>query len=181
MKSLLTGIGVVVGLAAVGIGAGVYERVHASRGPEGAWNSSAIAASFAGVRVQQVDDANANVLFLYDLDNHSGADYTLTSSPSLVIMGRLKSTGSLSPEPQYHLASNVFLPSGNRTRITLEITQPFHWPAQVDTAAEVQFREMVTRTVSDLAGFVLFDPGTHYQVELPGAWPAAPSISSLLK
>ena len=181
MKNLLIGICVVAGLAAVGIGAGAYERARASRGPQGAWNASAIAASFAGVRVQQVDGANANVLFLYDLDNHSGADYTLTSSPSLIIMGRLKSTGSLSPEPQYHLASNVFLPSGNRTRITLEIAQPFHWPAQVDTAAEAQFREMVTRTVSDLAGFVLFDSGSHYQIELPGAWPVSPDVSPLLK
>ena len=47
--------------------------------------------------------------------------------------------------------------------------------------AEAQFRDVVTRTVADLGGFVLFDPGTHYQVELPGSWPAVVDASSLLK
>jgi hypothetical protein len=95
-------------------------------------------------------------------------------------MGRLKSTGSLSPEHQYHLSSNVFLPAGNRTRITLETTEPFKWPAQMDAASEAEFRLMVGRAVSDLGGFVLFDPATHYQVELPGSWPAVTDTSSIL-
>jgi hypothetical protein len=161
----------IVALAAIGITAGLVARSRTSKAPSGTWNSNAIAGSFAAIHVQEADSANAAILFLFDLDNRSGADYTLTGGPNLIVMGRLKSTGSLSPESKYHLASAVFLPAGNRTRITIETSQPFRWPAQMDAGAEAQFRQMVTRSISDLGGFVLFDPATHYQIELPGSWP----------
>ncbi len=181
-KKIGIALGVVVLLAAAGLAGGWIAKAHASKAPEGVWNAQAINGSFAGIRVQESDPASASVMFLYDLDNRSGADYSLAGGDSsLIVMGRLKSTGSLSPEHQYHLASNVFLPAGNRTRVTLETTEPFHWPAQMDAASEAQFRDMVNRSVADLGGFVLFDPATHYQIELPGSWPAVSSTASVLQ
>jgi hypothetical protein len=50
----------------------------------------------------------------------------------------------------------------------------------MDAAAEAQFRQMVSHSIADLAGFVLFDPATHYQIELSGAWPAVTDSSSIL-
>jgi hypothetical protein len=180
-KKVAIGAVIVVGLAVLGLAGGWIAKTRASKPPAGVWNAEAIAGSFAGIRVQEADPSNASVQFLYDLDNKSGADYNLSGDSSLIVMGRLKSTGSLSPEHQYHLASTVFLPAGNRTRITLEATRPFHWPAQIDAGAEAQFRDMVNRSIADLGGFVLFDPSTHYQIELPGSWPPVTDISSILQ
>lgn len=180
-KKIAIGAAVVLLLAGIGLAAGWIVSSRGSKAPAGDWNSQAIAGSFAGIRVRESDSGNAAVAFLYDLDNKSGSDYSLTTDSKLFVMGRLKSTGSLSPEGQYHLASGVFLPAGNRTRVTLEATQPFHWPGQMDGAAEAQFRNMVYRSVADLGGFVIFDPATHYQIELPGSWPAVADTAAVVQ
>jgi hypothetical protein len=180
-KKIAIGVGIVVLLAAVGVTAGWLAKSRSSKPPPGVWNANAIAGSFGGLRVHEADPSNAAILFMYDLDNRSGTDYLLSADANLIVMGRLKSTGSLSPENQYHLASAVFLPAGNRTRITLETTQPFHWPAQMDAAAEAQFRQMVNHSIADLGGFVIFDPANHYQIELPGSWPPVTDTSSILR
>ncbi len=174
------GFGLVILLASLGLAGGLITKARAAKPPAGVWNPDAISGSFGGIRVQEADASDASVLFLFDLDNKTAADYNLMGDASLIVMGRLKSTGSLSPEHQYRLASAVFLPAGNRTRMTLETTQPFHWPAQMDAASEAQFRDMVDHSVADLAGFVLFDPNTHYQIELPGNWPAVATTASIL-
>lgn len=174
------GVGIVILVAAIGLAGGSIAKSRASKAPAGTWNADAIGGAFAGIRVQEADASDASVLFLFDLDNKSGADYNLTGDASLIVMGRLKSTGSLSPEHQYRLASTVFLPAGNRTRMTLQTTLPFHWPSQMDAAAEAEFRQTVNHSIADLAGFVLFDPATHYQIELTGGWPAVTDTSSIL-
>ena len=181
-KKITIATAVVVLLAGVGLAAGwIVNAREGSKAPAGVWNSQAIAGSFAGIRVQQSDSGSAAVAFLYDLDNKSGTDYSLTADSKLIVMGRLKSTGSLSPEAQYHLASAVFLPAGNRTRVTLEAAQPLRWPGQMDAAAEAQFRNLVNRSVADLGGFVIFDPATHYQIELPGSWPAVADTAAVVQ
>lgn len=180
-KKIAIAIAVLVLLAGVGLASGWMVKSRESTAPAGVWNAQAIGGSFAGVRVQEADAANAAVIFLYDLDNKSGVDYTLAADSKLVVMGRLKSTGSLSPENQYRLGSAVFLPAGNRTRVMLERTQPFRWPAQMDAATEAQFRNMVDHSVADLAGFVIFDPATHYQIELPGSWPAVADTAAVIQ
>jgi|SRR5215831_37549 len=175
-KKISFAAGLIVLLLAGGIAGGWYARSRASKAPPGVWNANAIAVSYAGLHVQQADASNAVIAFLYDLDNRSGADYRLPATGDLIVMARLKSTDSLSPESQYHLASAAFLPAGNRTRITLQTTVPFEWPAQMDAAAQAQFREVLNRSISDIAGFVLFDSGTHYQIELPGSWPTIADV-----
>lgn len=181
-KKIAIGCAIVVLLAGVGLAAGwMVSGRRGAKTPAGVWNSRAIAGSFAGIRVREADSGDAAVAFLYDLDNQSGTDYSLTTDSKLIVMGRLKSTGSLSPEGQYRLASAVFLPAGNRTRVTLEMTEPFRWPGQMDAAAEAQFRKMVDRSVADLGGFVIFDPATHYQIELPGSWPAVADTAAVVQ
>ena len=135
------------------------------------WSAHAIESTFAGVRVREIDASKSEVVFLYDLDNKTDTDYQLAKGPMVVIMSRLKSSGSLSSEKQVTLASSAFVPAKNRTRIELGITRAFNWPAHVDAASEMRIRQLVADEVADLAGFVLFDQGTRYQIELPGAWP----------
>jgi hypothetical protein len=136
------------------------------------WNSHAVEGAFAGVRVREIDASNSAVIFLYDLNNKTDADYQLTKGPSVMIMSRLKSTGSLSSEKPVTLSDSAFVPSKNRTRISVEIKQPFPWPGRMDSRSEDRIRRLVADEVGDIQGFVLFDGSTRYQIDLPGGWPA---------
>jgi hypothetical protein len=86
-------------------------------------------------------------------------------------MSRLQSSGILSSDQQITLDAAAFVPAKNRTRIALEISHAFEWPAQRDQAAERQLRQFVSSEVSGLSGFVLFDQGTRYQIELATSSP----------
>jgi hypothetical protein len=139
-------------------------RLHGNRTHE--WNSVAVESTLAGVRVRELDATHAAVVFSYDLDNRTDTDYRLSSGANVVIMSRLQPNGSLSSDQQVSLDSPAFVPARNRTRIALEMRQPFDWPAQRDAAAERQVRQLVADEVAGLQGFVLFDQSTRYQIEL---------------
>ncbi len=139
------------------------------------WNSSAIQSTFAGAQVQEADATHATLEFFYDLDNNTDTDYRFTKGAGTVVMTRLKSNGSLSSEEPIELNNSVFLPARNRTRIALQVTRPFNWPTglpatQIGPVNQVKFRQLVADEVANLSGFVLFDTGSHFQIELPGGW-----------
>jgi len=98
--------------------------------PEG-WNSSAIRSSFEGVQVKEVDPAHAALSFSYDLENTTDSDYHLSNDPKVLIVGRLKSNGSLKPEDSMRIDNSIFLPARNRARIALKVSYSFNWPAQM--------------------------------------------------
>jgi hypothetical protein len=140
--------------------------------PAAPWNSHAVEGSFAGVRVREIDASNSAIIFMYDITNKTDADYQLTKGPSVMVMSRLKSTGSLSSEKPVILSDSAFVPSRNRTRISVEIKQPFPWPGRMDArSSEDRIRRLVADEVGDIQGFVLFDGSTRYQIDLPGGWP----------
>ncbi len=164
-----------IGLAAGGLALltvlGIFARARFMAGRPQAWNSGAIETTLAGVRVRELDNTHAAVVFSYDLDNRTDTDYRLSSGPNVVIMSRLQPNGSLTSVQQVSLDSAAFVPARNRTRISLEITHPFDWPLQRDAAAERQVRQFVADEVSGVQGFVLFDQSTRYQIELATASP----------
>jgi len=139
--------------------------------PASPWNSHAIEATFAGLRVHEIDASHSEVLFLYDLDNKTESDYQLDKGPKIMIMTRLKPTRSLSSEKQIALSASAFIPAGNRTRIALTVTRSFNWPARMDVASQGRIRQLVSSETAELDGFVLFDQASRYQIELPGSWP----------
>jgi hypothetical protein len=139
--------------------------------PAPPWNVHAIESTFAGVRVREIDASNSAVVFLYDLDNRTDSDYRLAKGPTVVIMSRLKSSSSLSSEKLVTLSSSAFVPAKNRTRIALEIRQPFIWPGRMDAKSQGRIRQLVAGEIADIHGFVLFDESTRYQIDLPGTWP----------
>lgn len=142
------------------------------------WNSRAIASTFKGIQVREVDATHASVVFLYDLENRAASDFQLKPGPSVVIMKRLKADGSLSSNTSARLVSGAFVPTNNRTRIELEVTDPFNWPAQRNAAADKAFRDFVARETSGLQGFVIFDQNSRYEIDLPiDLATAAPSAS----
>ncbi len=136
------------------------------------WNIHALQTAYAGVRVREIDASNAAVVFLYDIDNKSGSDYKLVKGPDVVVMSRLKSAGTLSSEKPVTLSASAFVPVNNRTRIALEIAEPFSWPAHMDSSSEARFRELIAQETADVDGFVIFDQAHRYQIDLPGSWPA---------
>lgn len=98
----------------------------------GSWNPQAIQTTFAGFRVEQIDSSNAAVVFFYDLDNRSNNDYQLSNGPQVVVMRRLKSSGALSSERPVVLTAFAFLPAKKRSRISLQVTEPFGWLFEID-------------------------------------------------
>jgi len=139
------------------------------------WNSVLVRGTLAGVQVHEVDPAHVQLVFYYDLDNNSDADYQLTKGPGTVVMTRLKSNGSLSSDETMELDHSVFLPARNRTRISLQSTQAFSWPSgmqagQMGSVNQDKFRSLLAQQVGNCSGFVLFDQAKHIQIELPGGW-----------
>ena len=135
------------------------------------WNAHALQTSYAGVRVREIDPSNAAVVFLYDVDNKSESDYELSKGGNVVVMSRLKSSHTLSSEKPVNLSASAFVPANNRTRIALEVSEPFSWPSHMDSTSENRFRDLVAQEVSDLEGFVIFDQSHRYQIDLPASWP----------
>lgn len=140
-----------------------------------AWSSASVHGTFAGLEVHEVDPAHVQLVLYYDLDNNGDSDYELTKGPGTVVMTRLKSNGSLSSDQPMELDHSVFLPAKNRTRISLQSTQPFSWPTgmqagQITPTNQDKFRALVAQQVGNFSGFVLFDQATHVQIELPGGW-----------
>jgi hypothetical protein len=144
------------------------------------WNTEAVESSYAGVRVREIDPSNVAVVFLYDLNNQSGTDYQLAKGPGVVVMSRLKSSGTFSSEKRVTLGSSTFVPAKNRTRIAVEIAEPFSWPVRLDAYSENRFRQLVAQEVADLDGFVIFDESHRYQIGLPGSWPEIAKVATLL-
>ena len=170
-KSAIAAGAMLLVMLAAGLSSGRLQRLlHPTQPPPGSWNSQAIQATFAGVEVRENDASNASVLFFYDVTNKTTTDLQLMKGSNLVIMGRLRADDSLSAEEPAALATNVFVPANNKTRIALEIAHPFGWPSDTDTAAGEKYRGLVQNITNKLSGFVIFDQNTRYEIELPGAW-----------
>ncbi len=131
------------------------------------WNTRAITSAFTGLKVRELDATHAAVDFVYDLENRTDRDYQLTPGPGAVVMRRLQADGSLSSDTDARLVSAAFVPTNDRTRITMEMTESFGWPAKQDEAADQKLRDLVTREAAGLQGFVIFDQSSRYEIELP--------------
>ncbi|MGH9685571.1 MAG: hypothetical protein ACRD5K_00580 [Candidatus Acidiferrales bacterium] len=155
--------------------------VQSADGPK-PWNTRAITSVFTGVKVRELDATHAAVDFIYDLENRTDRDYQLTPGPGAVVMRRLKADGSLSSDRDARLVSAAFVPINDRTRITMEMTESFGWPAKQDDAADQKLRDFVTREAAGLQGFVIFDQSSRYEIELPISLAVAqPSATPHLK
>jgi hypothetical protein len=140
-----------------------------------AWNPNAVRSALTGVQIREIDPNHASIVFSYDLDNETGADYQLAKGPSTVIMTRLKADGALVSNDAIQLDNSVFIPAHNRTRISFQVARPFHWPnelvpGRIGPITQEKYRGLVAEEVGNASGFVLFDQNAHYQIELPGSW-----------
>jgi hypothetical protein len=141
------------------------------------WNRAAIRAAYVSSQLKEIDKTRASLIISYDLENNTASDYRLANGPSVLILSRMKSGGSLSQEQPVRLSYPVFLPARQQARLALEITQPFSWPAKEDPAGLDKIREFVRHRLENVGDFVLFDEASHGQVELPSAWGALEGMS----
>lgn len=155
-----------------------WEQLPSHRPPPpdpSAWKTNLLRGVFTGMQVRQLDSSNAALVFYFDLENPTGADFRLPNDSNLVVMSRLKSNGSLSAENRPHLQEGAFIPARNRTRIALFLNRSFAWPSPFDPSADAKIRDFASQCVSNLSGFVLFDQSSHFQIDLPGGWQALQS------
>jgi hypothetical protein len=141
------------------------------------WKQESISAAYVGSQLKQVDKTHSSLIISYDVENDGSSDYNLTESPSLLILTRLKSDGSLSREQPARLSYPVFLPPGQHARLAVEITEPFVWPAQEDPAYLDKLREFVKRRLENVAEFLVFDQADRSQLQLPSAWGELQEVS----
>lgn len=151
------------------------------------WNTHAIRGTFAGVQVKEIDPTHAQLVFSYDLENATDAEYRLAGGPEVALMEQLKSDGSLRSQDSVRIDNAVFLPPKSRGRIGLQVVRPFNWPSQIATGqvgpfTQDKFRSFVGKEVSNVQGFILFDEASRYKIELPGGWQdsGAPSSAAVL-
>ncbi len=144
------------------------------------WNRSAITAEY--YRVSATDQPDSKLEFQYVLENKTDKDYELQKYSAPKIAARLEDTNSLTgfaDENQIVLELPVFVPAHQKTRIT--ITMPSYGfsalthPTSSSTAEErrkyrAEVAAHVTKQLSNLNGFVLFDESKRYQVDLPNGW-----------
>lgn len=134
------------------------------------WKQGDIKATYVGTQLKEIDKAHSSLIISYDLENNAGSEYRLAEGPSVLILCRLKSDGSLSQEKPIRLSYPVFLPAKQHARLAIEITQPFAWPADGDPGSLDKMRNFVRQNLETVGEFVLFDEGNRRQVQLPRAW-----------
>lgn len=143
---------------------------RSNRAEPAAWKQGTISAGYIGSQLKQIDKTRSSLIISYDLENNTDSDYRLNDGPDVVILSRLKSDGSYSQEQPIRLSYPVFLPAQQHARLAIEITQPFTWPAEKDSAYLDKIRDFVKQRLENVGEFVLFDETNHWRLELPSGW-----------
>ncbi len=148
--------------------AGAFKTRHVETSKS--WNREAIKATYAAIQLRETDKAHSTLILSYDLENNTDSDFRFDDGPGVVILSRLKATGSLSQQEPIRLSYPVFLPTKQHARLAIEITERFAWPLQEDPAYVDKLREFVKQRLANVGEFVLFDQANHAQVTLPDEW-----------
>jgi|SRR5882724_547992 len=144
------------------------------------WNRDAIAAEY--YRILTTDQPDSKLQFEYVLENKTDKDYELQKYSAPKIAAKLEDTNSLTgfaDENEIVLKLPVFVPAHQKTRITISMPSYGFSPSTHLTGSSTpeeshrhhaEVAAHVTKQMSNLNGFVLFDESNRYQVELPNGW-----------
>jgi hypothetical protein len=163
----LAGTGFLLLIAAMIVGPAL-SRGH--RDAPTPWSQEGVGATYVGSQIREIDKAHSTLILSYDLKNNSDVDYRLNNDPSILIVSRLKSDGSLSQEQLIRLSYPVFVPARQHAHMAVEIAEPFAWPAEGDPAPLNKFKDFVRQTLANVEEFVVFDETNRRQLKLPSAW-----------
>ena len=154
-------------LIAGAIVAGVYWWVT-RRDSDARWNSTALRATLSDIDVWQdvgtagTPSEEGSLEFTYVVHNQSGRDYSTTGA-SVVIMAR-RPDGLAASEKAIVVGYPIFIPSGERVAVKISIP---YGRALGPIEANTDVRRRVREKLPKLAGFVLFDRATRYQIDFP--------------
>ena len=180
-KALLTAVGFGFGFAvAAALIVGIWSWYRNLPVKPRPWNEKAIVASFDYATKVAADSTGKehptydSMGLYYTLLNATDADYTLPTANDIVINGLLKKENSLSGGSDLLVITNaedIFIPPRQRRRLALNLQYPLQTKEVINNDNErVVVAAFLTKTVKNLAGFVIFDKSNRYQINLPNGW-----------
>ncbi len=141
------------------------------------WDNAALKASFATIELQtQPQKDTYNTEFVYDVYNNTEKNYKLEPN-RLTVMAVLSEGNVLSKDFGHYQGSDVvlegpeFIPPQGKARIKLRIS--YQYPSTF-TNGDKDNIEKVSQSfnnrLKELSGFVVFDQGNHYRIDMPENW-----------
>ena len=140
------------------------------------WKTDAIQARFASLEFTG-EPENFVVEFGYDLENKTDANYRIGDGSGLEVMARLAQGNVLSGDFGHYQATRAtvsgpsFIPPKGVGRLTVRVA--YYYPSDFtsDDKSDIQkIGKSVSRRIKEMSGFVVFDPSSHYQIELASGW-----------
>jgi hypothetical protein len=140
------------------------------------WDKKAISSEFEGIRTEGDAETFA---FYFTFENHTSKDLNITSADELLINARIHDSQSLMllSDEYGHLDFPIFVPQNSRSRVIFHMNN-YHYPSKTSQPKTHEERERyqtematyVTKEMSNLDGFEIFDKIRHYEIVLPGGW-----------
>ena len=132
--------------------------------PPRPWDKTSVAGKYQGVNV---NSGTLHFEFWYALENTTSQDLTLTSGSEVDIKGKLTS-GILSACGNcINVSYPVFIPAHHSIQIPIELTYAYPTDRK---RQEKEIEQYLTKEMSGLDGFVMFDKEHRYEIELPAGW-----------
>jgi len=172
--------------ASLGAGAVVMSAVlvalftwYSSRpNPPKPWDAKAITATFDYPETEKVALNAPTIVLYYTLQNKTDLDYRLPKRDLLEVTARLKREKSLTGGPELLTEDeSVFIPAKQRRRFAIHLKYPIEDDLGPDPKSKDDHRrrwkliaDFMKTNLSNLDGFVIFDPERRYQIDLPNGW-----------
>jgi hypothetical protein len=165
------GLGTAVGLVAI---VGVYNWYEGRPRPPKSWNSTAISSSDDAPGLGVSSDGK-QIRFSYTLQNATDTDYQIAPETEIKITFKNEDGSLTEPLPREiaTLRRPVFIPAKQKATSSLLIVfgdVPQRKPTETDEQYHERLRSFCKKEMGD-AGFVLFDEGNRYQINLPAVRP----------
>jgi hypothetical protein len=150
---------------------------YSSRPPR-PWNASAIKATYDHI---DTEGDKRMIVFYYILENVTATDYKVENGSNTVVAARLKRQNSLSvvrDEGWGKIDYPLFVPAKQRVLVAIHLAYPFYGKEEPNTDASFEDRRdyriavagYVSKKMTNLDGFVLFDKANRYQINFPKGW-----------
>lgn len=149
------------------------------------WDARAIVATFDYPDTELAEPEGPNgfrantIVAYYTLENTTGNDYHMPPQDQLEVNGRLKIEKSLTSSSDIVTLDKdqIFIPAKERRRFAVHlhypVTESFE-PEPKTTEERRKKRKLIAdymnNELANLAGFVVFDNASRYQINLPNGW-----------
>ena len=137
------------------------------------WKNRAVTSSIPEVSVYTTEDG-VRFRFQYPFKNNTNIDYVVPSPEDAALMRREPDDGSLVKLDNVTWDSSLRIPAGQNVNVAFDITYKFS--DYNTTLAELNAGDKMTefwgKRTDNIDGFVFFDYGSHYRIELPKNWDA---------